>query len=379
MRRNDWRPTTACGSAATCVASCHRCGRTQRPSSATSRRDPIRPRPSVAHRAAGITCWFAGEYREARDHLRKGARLVPTRPRRRSGLSLRMGPRRRRDGQSGDCVVASRRGRSRDFAHRPHADADRGPRPCRHARAWKNARGLVRIDARRPHARPRRTPSNLSRLAREHELPMWRAFGVFLEGWATAASGAIGGGLEDMRRGVELLREQNVLLFDGLLKIALAEAEARAGDLDRARRDPRRSAGDVRPHRLSRVRSRTASGARRNPAEARPRQSRARGRSFPDRHRRREAARDAQLRTARGAGARQALPIDRPSRRRARRPRARARRLLADVRNARDRRGAGAVGGYRGRRACEARINTAMAGFRAILSDAQRVRHGGNA
>ncbi|HZZ21292.1 MAG TPA: hypothetical protein VFE60_01310, partial [Roseiarcus sp.] len=38
----------------------------------------------------------------------------------------------------------------------------------------------------------------------------------------------------DMRRGAELLREQNVLLLDGLVKIALAEAEARAGDSDRA-------------------------------------------------------------------------------------------------------------------------------------------------
>jgi len=37
-----------------------------------------------------------------------------------------------------------------------------------------------------------------------------------------------------MRRGAELLREQNVLIFDGPLKIALAEAEARAGDPDRA-------------------------------------------------------------------------------------------------------------------------------------------------
>jgi predicted ATPase len=37
-----------------------------------------------------------------------------------------------------------------------------------------------------------------------------------------------------MRRGIELLREQNVLLADGLVKIALAEAEARAGDVDRA-------------------------------------------------------------------------------------------------------------------------------------------------
>ena len=37
-----------------------------------------------------------------------------------------------------------------------------------------------------------------------------------------------------MRRGVELLREQNVLAFDGLVKIALAEGEAQAGDPARA-------------------------------------------------------------------------------------------------------------------------------------------------
>ncbi len=75
---------------------------------------------------------------------------------------------------------------------------------------------------------------NSHALAREHDLKLWRAFGVFLEGWAKSESGDHGGGLEDMRRGVDLLREQNVLFFDGLLKIALAEAEARAGDSDRA-------------------------------------------------------------------------------------------------------------------------------------------------
>ena len=37
-----------------------------------------------------------------------------------------------------------------------------------------------------------------------------------------------------MRRGAEQLRQQHVLWFDGLLKIALADAEARAGDPDRA-------------------------------------------------------------------------------------------------------------------------------------------------
>jgi tetratricopeptide (TPR) repeat protein len=45
---------------------------------------------------------------------------------------------------------------------------------------------------------------------------------------------AQGGALGAMRRGVELLREQNVLVFDGLLKIALAEAEAQAGAPERA-------------------------------------------------------------------------------------------------------------------------------------------------
>ena len=58
--------------------------------------------------------------------------------------------------------------------------------------------------------------------------------GRFLEGLATAERGALGEGLSDMRRGVESLRQQDLLNFDGLLKIALADAETRAGDPDRA-------------------------------------------------------------------------------------------------------------------------------------------------
>ena len=58
--------------------------------------------------------------------------------------------------------------------------------------------------------------------------------------------------------------------------------------------------------------------------------------------------------------ARQALSIDRPSDRRPRRTRAGARRFCADAGDARDRWGAGAAGGYRGRRASDARMNTAM-------------------
>ena len=53
-------------------------------------------------------------------------------------------------------------------------------------------------------------------------------------GWMAADDGALADGIERMRRGAENLRGQNALVFDGLIKIALAEAEAGVGDPDRA-------------------------------------------------------------------------------------------------------------------------------------------------
>jgi predicted ATPase len=73
----------------------------------------------------------------------------------------------------------------------------------------------------------------LARISREHDLAQFGAFGKFFGGWANAQSDLLVG-LEDMRRGAESLRAQNVLVFDGLVKIALATAEAEAGDPDRA-------------------------------------------------------------------------------------------------------------------------------------------------
>jgi predicted ATPase len=83
-------------------------------------------------------------------------------------------------------------------------------------------------------SRARTNALELARIMREYDLPFFRAFGELLEGWANADSGALADGLEGMRRGAESLRKQNALVFDGLIKIALSEAEARAGDLERA-------------------------------------------------------------------------------------------------------------------------------------------------
>jgi len=86
----------------------------------------------------------------------------------------------------------------------------------------------------RDRSRAQTKVSELVRILREHDLRLFRALSVFLEGWAAADAGALADGLEGMRRGVESLREQNALIFDGLIKILLSEAEALAGDPERA-------------------------------------------------------------------------------------------------------------------------------------------------
>ena len=194
---------------------------------------PNSPEAGVAYRLAGITYWFAGEYREARDHLERALALFQ--PGRDDELTFRFGL------DPGvavmvnlanaswplgevDCAISlidRMEARLADFTHGGL---------LAFGRMYSALFDLMRGD----HARARPKAFELARLAREHELTMYGAFGAFLEGWVTAASGAVGGGLADMRRGVELLRDQNVRHFDGLVKIALAEAEARAGDPARA-------------------------------------------------------------------------------------------------------------------------------------------------
>jgi class 3 adenylate cyclase/predicted ATPase len=194
---------------------------------------PDSPAASVAHRIAGVTCWCAGEYREARDYFEKALALFQ--PGRDDDMAFRFGQ------DPGITAMANLA-----IASWPLGQVDRAMSLIdametrmsgvphigtlsfgrMHAALFELMRG--------DHARGATHAIELARLGRQHELPMWGAFGVFLQGWATSASGAIGAGLDDMRQAVDSLRAQNVVLFEGLVKIALAEAEAAAGDLDRA-------------------------------------------------------------------------------------------------------------------------------------------------
>jgi class 3 adenylate cyclase/tetratricopeptide (TPR) repeat protein len=192
------------------------------------------PEAGVAHRICGVTHQFAGEYVEARDSLERALALFQ--PGRDDDLAFRFGH---------DAGVATMLylaialwplgNIARAISLRERAQERLAGITHAGTLAFGRHHSAVFELMRHDHTRVAQNASELARLARDYDLAMlFRAFAVFLEGWAMEESGAPGGRLEDMRRGVQLLREQNVLLFDGLLMIALAEAEAGAGDPDRA-------------------------------------------------------------------------------------------------------------------------------------------------
>ncbi|HEY3718546.1 MAG TPA: AAA family ATPase, partial [Roseiarcus sp.] len=197
------------------------------------RAKPDSTEAGVAHRVRGITHQFAGEYVEARHHLEKALALFQ--PGRDDDLAFRFGM---------DAGVVAMLYLA--LALWPLGDVDRAVSLIERAReriasvmhigTHANEKLLAAMFElmRGDHPRAAQNAVDLARLARDRDLNLWRAFGVFLEGWAMAKGGTLGQGLEDMRRGADLLREQNVLLFDGLLKIALAEAETGAGDPEHA-------------------------------------------------------------------------------------------------------------------------------------------------
>ena len=279
---------------------------------------PDSPEAGVAHRVAGATCWFVGEYREAKDHL--GRALALFQPGRDDDMAFGFG---QDQGVSAMAYLA--------LVLWPLGEIDRAASFMSRMLAriasltHGNTIGLGHMFAAQfalMHGGPMRGNASslqLARIASAHDLPQFRAFGMFFDGWARVENDLLGG-LDGMRRGVDSLRTQNILIFDGLVKIALAKTEAEAGDPGRAMAilDDALATADRTGHHsfeaeLHRVRGEIL-------LDTQLRQSRARGRSLPDRHRRREAARHAQLPTARRAFARQDVPVDRPPRRRPRHP-----------------------------------------------------------
>ena len=271
------------------------------------------PEAGVADRAAGVTCWFGGEYRKALEHLERALALFQ--PGRDDDLSFRFGI---------DPGVAAMANLA--FTLWPLGEVERAASlvesvqarlaAVTHAASLAFGRQHSALFAlmRRDRVRVAREASELGRLSHDYDLKMWRSFGVFLQGWAAARSDAPGEGLGDMRRGVDELREQNLLLFDGLLKIALAEAEARAGDPGRgvAILDEALATHDRLGYRTFEAELHRARGELlllRDPDDREPAEQ-----ALLTAIEIARAAGHAQLRPARRAVAGETLPVDRPAR-----------------------------------------------------------------
>ena len=193
---------------------------------------PESPEACIAHRLLGATHWFAGEYREAHGHLERALALFE--PGRDDDLAFRFG-------QDAGVVTmlyfanalwvlgnVERAGSLASvgeawIATLTHVGS------CAYGRMLAAQLAFERGDV----AQTASNASELARLASEHDLIFWRPYGLILEGWTKTEIGAPGG-LEDIRRGAELLQEQKVLAFDGTLGLALARAEAHAGGYERA-------------------------------------------------------------------------------------------------------------------------------------------------
>jgi predicted ATPase len=194
---------------------------------------PKSPEAGIAHRLAGTTNWYAGDFEEARVYLEHALAIFD--PRRDRDLAYRFGH---------DVGVA-------EMAYLAMVrwllgDVDR---------AWRLAEEMVTQAIQTGHIPTivyghmhkaifelmRRNPSAAAPhveafvdLARQRGMPNWLAYGRFFEPWARWHLAGRDGGLTDMRQAIAMLREQGVALYTIALETVLAEVEAEEGQLETA-------------------------------------------------------------------------------------------------------------------------------------------------
>jgi class 3 adenylate cyclase/tetratricopeptide (TPR) repeat protein len=187
----------------------------------------------VAHRVAGSTHWFAGEYREAREHLERAVALFQ--PGRDDDVAFRFGQ---------DAGVAATLfltivlwvlgdvARAIALARQAHERIERIPHA--NTRAYGKLHMALFELIRGEVSRAVPNVLELGRVARENDLPLFRALAEFLEAWAKSQTAGSADAREEMSRAADVLHERNIRCFDGPLKFAHAQEEARLGDPERA-------------------------------------------------------------------------------------------------------------------------------------------------
>jgi class 3 adenylate cyclase/predicted ATPase len=194
---------------------------------------PQSPEAAVAHRLAGVTEWYLGNFELARAHLEQTLAVFDAQ--RDRDLAYRFG---RDTGVSAMVFMA--------LALWPLGETNHARRIGEEALARAVASGhmltmvyghfqyaLLHV-ARRDAATTAPLAETVVRLAREHGMPLYSAYGEFLQPWARWHLGDREGGLDAMRRGIAACHDMGNLVYTTLLETALAEAEAEAGEIEAA-------------------------------------------------------------------------------------------------------------------------------------------------
>ena len=290
----------------------------------------------VARRGLALACYQAGDFLEARTHCERALEACDpecdretqerfhdaTGPVVMSVLAVTMW-------QLGEVD------RARELieqANRRASELGHGPSMA-HPLLWKSHLEILRGDP----AAALSAAEALDDLGREHGMPFWRTDAELSAGWARGRLHDAATGAEDLRRALADRVHQgaryDAWFYNGLL--AELEAETLGPESALARIDEAMALARQVENRCNLPFPHLLRGElllKRDPSNPAPAEE-----AFQTALAiaKQQGARSCGLRAA--LVARQALPIDRPPRRRPRRPRARARRLFADARNARDR------------------------------------------
>ena len=187
----------------------------------------------VAHRIAGATRWFAGEFVAAHDHLEQALAIFD--PQRDRDLTFRFGQDPGVAALSYSSLVLWPLGEIALAEERIDAMTARAAKSGHvataaygllHAVAFELMRGNP--DGAAPSAR------SLVEIAREHQLAFWMDYSAWLDGWLEWRFGDRDAGLVGMRNGIARIREHGTTTMAQLFESLLAAAEAEAGETEAA-------------------------------------------------------------------------------------------------------------------------------------------------
>ena len=194
---------------------------------------PKSPEAGIAHRLAGTTNWYAGDFEEARVHLEHALAIFD--PQRDRDLAYRFG---HDVGVAEMAYLAMVRwslgeiDRARRLAEEMVTQAiQTGHIPTVVYGHMHNA--IFELMRRNPAGAAPHVEAFFD-LARQHAMPNWLAYGRFFEPWARWHLAGRDSGLTDMRQAIAMLREQGVALYTIALETVLAEVEAEEGQLETA-------------------------------------------------------------------------------------------------------------------------------------------------